>query len=95
MGTFVEVDEDTQRKLALNAFMENSAVFKKQLYDYVAYAAEQVNTSLTNGAIDQKDLSKLNYNLGRKQGLEMALNIFDMFKEELEETSSARRKIAK
>ena len=97
MNNIIEVDVEMQRKLALKSFLDNGGtpIFKRQLEDYLMFASEHVDASIKDGFVDQKDLCKLNYNLGRKQGLQMALSVFDMFVEELEDNSSARRKIAK
>jgi len=83
----VDKEEQFQNKLALQGLMENAGmrIFKADLADDIAYADAQINGMLKNmsGYISEKGLNKLNFDLGRKAGLEMTLNRLMNYEDEL------------
>ena len=72
-----------QRKLALQGLMENAGmkILKNDLDDDWVYALNEINKA--KGPVDHKALSKLNFDLGRKAGLEMVLNRLAGYEDDL------------
>ena len=79
-----KLDETLQRKLKLQSLMEAAGlvVFKEDIDDDMAYAESQINDS-KKGFISESGLNRLNYNLGIKAGLQMALNRLANYEDEL------------
>lgn len=73
-----------QNKLALQGLMESSGmrVFKADLSDLVSYADSEVD-SCKKSFIPENKMAKLNFDLGRKAGLEMVLNTLQGYEDEL------------
>lgn len=78
------VDEKMQNKMALESLVGSAGmrVFKADLNDLVLYADSEIVAN-KKGHITSEKLSKLNYDLGRKQGLEMVLNVLQGYEDEL------------
>lgn len=73
-----------QNKLALQGLMENAGmrILKADLADILLYADSEID-SCKKGFIAESKLSKLNFDLGRKAGLEMVLNTLQGYEDEL------------
>lgn len=84
-----EVNKDElQRKLGLKNFFDSVGYkeFSAELAEMYEYSSHEVN-NMTSNPVDQKNLSKLNFQLGEKAGLVKVLNLLRNLKEELEDNS--------
>lgn len=79
-----KAEQKHQNKMALQSLIEASGmrVFKADLSDLVAYAESEID-SCKKGFIPENKMAKLNYDLGRKAGLEMVLNTLQGYEDEL------------
>lgn len=79
-----KADSVMQEKMAMSELMgcAGMKVFKADLSDDMSYVINEIG-KVTKKSIDQKDLSLLNYNLGLKAGLEMALNRLANYEDDL------------
>lgn len=77
-----KLDEEYQRKTTLQSLMQASGMrtFKADLADCVA---EVQNKLEYRGFINDSALNKLNFDLGRKAGLEMVLNLLQNYEDDL------------
>lgn len=85
-------DKDLQRLLSIQMFLESgmNEFLEKEYKDFVGCVDEEIR-GLEKQAVGLESLSRLNHNLGRKAGLEMALNVLEQLKEELRDNSLAKR----
>lgn len=79
-----KLDEKYQRLTSVQSLMESAGmrVLKQDLADDLAYAEVEIESDKKN-FINESKLAKLNFDLGRKAGLEMVLNRLDEYKDEL------------
>ncbi len=91
----MEIQNDVQMQRALGLhYMFDSAgfkIFEHDLSELKEYAEGQIQQSHNEGFYTADRLSKLNYDLGRKAGLEMVLNVITQLREELNDKSLAER----
>ncbi len=79
----MELKEDSyQRKLGLQGFLDNSKLFKEDLDDAIAFADAELASDIKGFVTAQKH-DKLNFDLGRKAGLEMVLNLLQNYADDL------------
>lgn len=79
-------DQDYQERLKLQHFLESAGmqIFKAELNDDVDYASNEIDKSMNRvGFISAGGLNKLNYDLGRKAGLQMVLNRLASYEDNL------------
>lgn len=78
-----------QRKLALKSLLESSGIklFNEELQLHIDCVINKVDKHQSE-CVNLETLSELNYDLGKKAGLEIVLSILRSFKEELENKSS-------
>lgn len=79
-----KAEERHQNKLALQSLIEASGmrVFKADLSDLMLYSVSEIE-SCHKGFVPEGKLAKLNFDLGRKAGLEMVLNTLQGYEDEL------------
>lgn len=85
-------DKDLQRKLGIESLLSSSGfpILERELFELETCIedsiAQQCKTS-----VSVNDLGVFNYDLGRKAGLAMALNILEQLREEVRDTSLTKR----
>lgn len=79
-----KAEQKHQNKMALQSLIEASGmrIFKADLSDLMSYADSEIN-SCKKGFVPENKMAKLNYDLGRKAGLEMVLNTLQGYEDEL------------
>lgn len=79
-------EEEYQYKTKIQSLIQAAGMipFKADINDCVNYANGEIDKSKNKvGFISESGLSKLNYDLGRKSGLEMVLNILQGYEDDL------------
>lgn len=78
-------EEEFQYKIKIQSLLEASGfeIFKADLDGFMEFADAQTQIQLGKGHLSADGLELFNYNLGRKSGLEMVLNLLAQYAEEL------------